>query len=137
MPITRTAHILLCAFFAAVTFAAPGQALHHHHHHHADDALANSGVSDSAQSTEPTSLPQLEHAGIPRFAEVSPNLFRGGQPSDKGLLNLKEAGVKTIINLRNGGESVFHEASVARDLGLKFVSIPMNGIDAPSQEKIK
>jgi len=42
----------------------------------------------------------LELAGVPNFHRVSPTLYRSAQPSAEGMRNLKELGIKTIVNLR-------------------------------------
>jgi protein tyrosine phosphatase (PTP) superfamily phosphohydrolase (DUF442 family) len=39
--------------------------------------------------------------GVENFVEVSPDLWRGAQPTPEGFCNLKAKGVKTIINLRH------------------------------------
>ncbi len=39
--------------------------------------------------------------GVKNFVKVSPNLWRGAQPTPEGFRNLEAAGVKTIINLRH------------------------------------
>jgi protein tyrosine phosphatase (PTP) superfamily phosphohydrolase (DUF442 family) len=38
--------------------------------------------------------------GLPNFHRVSADLYRGAQPSAEGLRQLKEMGIKTIVNLR-------------------------------------
>jgi len=40
-------------------------------------------------------------SGVPNFAKVSPELWRGAQPSIEGFHSLEAAGVKTIVNLRH------------------------------------
>jgi tyrosine-protein phosphatase SIW14 len=39
-------------------------------------------------------------AEVKNFAEVSPALWRGAQPTAQGFRNLEAAGVKTVISLR-------------------------------------
>jgi protein tyrosine phosphatase (PTP) superfamily phosphohydrolase (DUF442 family) len=62
---------------------------------------------------------------ISNFAQVSPILFRGGQPSAKAMQQLKDSGVKTIINLRAEGGSTKKEEALAKKLGLNYVHIPL------------
>jgi protein tyrosine/serine phosphatase len=38
--------------------------------------------------------------GVPNFHKVSEDLYRGGQPTAEGIEQLKEMGIKTIVNLR-------------------------------------
>lgn len=43
----------------------------------------------------------LEMAGVPNLHKVSDQLYRSAQPTAAGLRNLKNLGLKTIINLRS------------------------------------
>ncbi len=59
-----------------------------------------------AQATGPEARPAnwaqpLELAGVPNLHRVSPTLYRSAQPSAEGMRNLKELGIKTVINLRS------------------------------------
>jgi protein tyrosine/serine phosphatase len=59
--------------------------------------------------------------GIPNFGQVTPNLYRGAQPSAEGIAELKNMGVEVIVDLRGGGRS---EEAAAKKLGMQYVSIP-------------
>ncbi|MBN1550146.1 tyrosine-protein phosphatase [bacterium] len=39
-------------------------------------------------------------AGVPLFAKVSDSLYRGAQPTEKGFVELKKMGIRTIVTLR-------------------------------------
>ena|GEM_PF-5205116 len=67
---------------------------------------------------------------------VSQDLVRGAQPSFKGMVLLRQAGVKTIVNLRNEEKWIKSESKIARRLGLKYVSIPLNSFEPIPQEAI-
>jgi len=43
---------------------------------------------------------KVEVAGIQNFYRVTTNLYRGAQPTAKGMAQLKAMGVKTVVNLR-------------------------------------
>jgi protein tyrosine phosphatase (PTP) superfamily phosphohydrolase (DUF442 family) len=43
---------------------------------------------------------KLERPGVPNLHQVTTNLYRGAQPTAKGMAQLKAMGVKTVINLR-------------------------------------
>jgi tyrosine-protein phosphatase SIW14 len=60
--------------------------------------------------------------GLPNFAEVTPHLYRGGQPGADGLAALKKMGIGIIVDMR-GGRST-HEESAVSKLGMRYVSIP-------------
>jgi len=74
---------------------------------------------------------------LPNFQEVNEHVFRGGQPSDEGFKNLAQRGIKTVVDLRTAGEhSLSHEKQVVEADGMRFVSIPMKGLGAPSLQQI-
>lgn len=60
--------------------------------------------------------------GIPNFGQVSPTLYRGGQPSTEALKGLKKMGVDIVVDLR-GGHNKSEQAAVAQQ-GMQYVSIP-------------
>lgn len=60
--------------------------------------------------------------GVPNFGEVTPNLFRGGQPGADGFKTLKEMGVGIVVDMR-GGSNAQEKAAVTK-LGMEYVSIP-------------
>jgi uncharacterized protein (TIGR01244 family) len=64
-----------------------------------------------------------------------PGIFAAGQPSPAELASLAAEGVRTIINLRAPTEQVeFDEAREANTLGLRYVSIPIAGLQDVSVE---
>jgi len=60
--------------------------------------------------------------GLPNFGEVTPNLFRGGQPGVDGLKTLKDMGVSIVVDMRSGPND--HEKAAVTKLGMQYVSIP-------------
>lgn len=38
--------------------------------------------------------------GIPNFAKVAEEFYRGGQPTDRGFAELKKMGIRTVVSLR-------------------------------------
>jgi len=59
---------------------------------------------------------------LPRFYEVAPGVYRGGQPTREGFILLKERGIRTVINLREGR----NERGLVEGLGMKYVYIPVD-----------
>ena len=57
---------------------------------------------------------------LPRFHEVAPGLYRGGQPTRAGFEHLKERGVKTVINLRDERD----ERKLVEELGSSTSTSP-------------
>src|SRR3982074_2179653 len=65
-----------------------------------------------------------------KFVRVGDDMFIGGQPTEKALRELRAKGVTTLVNLRMPEEMAqvgFDEAALARELGIKYVQIPMRG----------
>ena len=60
--------------------------------------------------------------GVPNFGEVTPNLFRGGQPGVDGFRTLKEMGVGIVVDMRGGSNE--QEKDAVTKLGMQYVSIP-------------
>lgn len=61
---------------------------------------------------------------IPEFEIIEPGLYRGGQPTEKGLELLKQGGVRTVINFRHEKDLIEWEREKVRELGLHYVSLP-------------
>jgi len=69
--------------------------------------------------------PEPTAPAIPRFRQVTPGLFRGGQPTPAGFGFLKWRGIRTVINLREEHD----ERELVEKLGMKYVNIPMDAWD--------
>lgn len=63
----------------------------------------------------------LRAQAIPKFAEVTPQLYRGGQPSDEAFEDLKKMGIDIIVDMRSGTRK--HEKEVVTSLGMHYVQI--------------
>jgi len=79
---------------------------------------------------------------IPNFHQVNPWLYRGGRPRQEGFTQLKQIGIKTIINLerelfeKEPGE-VKKERNWATEANIQFYHIPMHPICAPKKEDVE
>lgn len=62
------------------------------------------------------------YIGLSNFAEVSPHLFRGGQPGADGLKQLKKMGVGIVIDMRSSRSP--HEEKAVSELGMRYIPIP-------------
>ena len=65
-----------------------------------------------------------------KFVSVGDDMFIAGQPTEKALRDLKAKGVTTVVNLRMPEEMAqigFDEAALVKELGMKYVYIPMRG----------
>lgn len=91
-----------------------------------------------AWSSGCTSLPRGVPStdGIPNFGEVTARLYRSAQPTGPALEALARRGVKTIINLRMPGDIDPAEETFAHAHGIGYVSVPLAGFSAPTDEQI-
>lgn len=72
---------------------------------------------------------------LPNARAVSDGVLSTGQPTRAHLEAARQAGTRTLINLRPAGEfSEFDEAAFAADLGLRYIHIPVAGPQDLSRE---
>jgi tyrosine-protein phosphatase SIW14 len=65
---------------------------------------------------------RLTIVGVGNFAEVTPHLYRGGQPHGEGLESLAKMGINTIIDVRLTGAG--KEREQAKKLGMELIPLP-------------
>src|ERR1700736_1688854 len=80
---------------------------------------------------------KLKIRGVPNPGKINDGLYRGAQPNEQGLAELKKLGITTIVDLRaeDRGKSEW-ERQQAEKLGMKFVHIPIAGFAAPTNEEV-
>lgn len=76
-----------------------------------------------------------EVAGVHNFHQVDAHVYRGGQPTAQGFKNLAKFGIRTIIDLRGASNARLEQKLVEGD-GMHYVSIPMAGLTAPTDQQI-
>jgi protein tyrosine/serine phosphatase len=81
-------------------------------------------------TAEPQEKPKED---LPNFHQVATYLYRGGEPTEKGLEEAKKMGVETIFDLRGTGPDTKVEKEEAEKLGLRYFNLPMDS-RAPSNE---
>jgi len=69
---------------------------------------------------------KLQLNGVTNFGEVTPTLYRGGQPTEKGFRNLQKMGIKIVVDLRGSRDS---ERRLVTKLGMKYVPLPWRCYD--------
>ena len=75
-------------------------------------------------------------AGVRNFHIVNDHIYRGAQPTADGIRNLAKFGVRTIIDLRRGDEHSKDEETLVKQAGMHYVSVPMKGLAAPSDQQM-
>jgi protein tyrosine/serine phosphatase len=93
--------------------------------------LALAGISNAQASRTSEAFPNVK---IKNFGQMDANYYRGGQPKKDQYGQLKELGVTTIIDLRNDPEE--YEKPAAETLGMKYINIPMDDAEYPSEDSI-
>lgn len=80
-------------------------------------------------------LASLAQATPPPPFQLEPGLYVGGQPDPSQLRELAQEGVTTVIDLRGAGEPRgYDEAAAARELGLRYVALPVEGESAIDED---
>ncbi len=101
-------------------------------------AMANSQQSITPLSTTNTSsTAEVLAQVVPNFGVVTPFLLRGAQPSRQGFEALRAAGVKTVVNFRDGKKDIAVEKELVESLGMKSVSIPLSVFKTVKDEDIE
>jgi protein tyrosine phosphatase (PTP) superfamily phosphohydrolase (DUF442 family) len=80
------------------------------------------GESPQSAPTQRSMGSRKHYVGLPNFGEVTPHLYRGGQPGADGLKELKKMDVSIVVDMRGGRSK--HEDAAVRALGMQYVSIP-------------
>jgi len=127
IPAPLRATVALAAIFAAVAWTAHG---------HARPQTTNSPAGCVAVTVlAPPAYPGTR--GLANFGQVSPSLFRGGQPTTEGYRELKQMGFDTVISFRyeKGENSI--EGRALEGLGMRFVNMPWHAWDKPTDEEVR
>jgi protein tyrosine phosphatase (PTP) superfamily phosphohydrolase (DUF442 family) len=95
--------------------------------------VSNERDTEAALLTEREWAQHLEVPGVENLHKVSEELYRGAQPSSEGMQQLKELGIKTIVNLR-----LFHsDRGEIGDTGLSYEHIYMKTWHAEEKEVVR
>jgi len=73
---------------------------------------------------------------LPNFFRINAGLYRGGQPTEEGIKQLKKSGVKTIIDLRGNDDRSKKEESWAHAAGLRYINMSLSNWRRPKDEAI-
>jgi len=73
-------------------------------------------------------------SGVSNFHQVNDHIYRGAQPAATSFLNLARLGIKTVVDLRDEPDQIRAEKRAVEASGMRFVSIPMHGLSAPTEQ---
>jgi tyrosine-protein phosphatase SIW14 len=91
----------------------------------------------AASVTLSSALASSQNENLPNFQKVDDHVYRGAQPTNDGFKDIAERGIKIIVDLRDIGEhSQADEQKAVTDLGMRYVSIPMQGMSTPKDKQI-
>ncbi len=76
-------------------------------------------AKDAAPAVEPSMGRHLLFEGVPNFGEVTPMLYRGGQPTREGFDKLAKMGINIVVDT---GRSKRDEKQI-KQLGMRYVSL--------------
>jgi len=121
----RSACLAVCAILGAAAFSHPQRVL---------AARPPEGCHEVAAQPPQT---QPAPRGIINFGQVSPTLFRGGQPSTQGYRALKQMGIGLVVSFRvEKGDTTMERRQVEAQ-GMRFVSLPWRAWDGPSDDNVR
>jgi uncharacterized protein (TIGR01244 family) len=73
---------------------------------------------------------------LPNGRQALPGVLTGGQPSPEQLCALAAVGYRTVVDLRTPAEAPPPMADQARELGLRYVQLPVAGPQDLTPEKV-
>lgn len=102
-------------------------------------ALPAQSASNASAAVARSPVPgqKLHIPGVPNGGKISDVFYRGAQPKEQGLSELKKLGIQTIVDLRAEDPSrVAWESRRSESLGMRFVHIPVNAWSPPTGEQV-
>ena len=114
----RSTVLLNVAFFVAITCVHSTKA--QRVYHSLPRSLLTQEPSDKHESASGNSGMQIDKNLIPDFGEVTPTLYRGGQPKEHGFEALAKMGFQIVVDLRGDRDSEREEVT---RLGMQYVSM--------------
>jgi tyrosine-protein phosphatase SIW14 len=93
--------------------------------------------ADPAHSSGPPFAEKIRLNGVSYAGKINGFLYRGSQPNEQGIQQLKKIGVTTIVDLRGERQgTVAIERKRAEALGMRLVNIQASGWSPPKDEEL-
>jgi len=90
-----------------------------------------------ARSSGPAFAKKIQLNGLSAVGKVNDFLYRGSQPNEEGIEQLKKIGVNTIVDLRGERQgTVATEKKRAETHAMEFVNIRASGWSPPKDEQL-
>ena len=74
---------------------------------------------------------------LPNFHKINDTFYRGGQPSDAGILKLRELGIKAVINFRDPNDRVLREKTLVEANDMQFFNPRLSNWFAAKDSEIE
>lgn len=75
----------------------------------------------------------LDVAGVPNLHRITPNLFRSAQPTEVGMRNLEDMGIRTVISLRHFND----DHPLIAGTRMRLVEIPVDTWDIDEKQVVE
>ena len=100
-------------------------------------AVGCSARHNQAPVGQPAFAEGIHVPGVPDFGKVNDFLYRGAQPKDDGVEQLKRFGIDTVVDLRSELHGLIaNERQRAESLGIRYINLPGSGWATPKDEEI-
>jgi protein tyrosine/serine phosphatase len=93
----------------------------------------NSGRTNSPSVSYIKWAQPIEMEGVPNLHKVSDTLYRGAQPTEDGMRNLENLGIKTVLNLR----SLHSDRDEIADANVDYEHIWMKAWHAETEDVVR
>lgn len=73
---------------------------------------------------------------IRNFRQVNQVIYRGGQPTDRGIADLAEMGIRTVISFRKDQAIIEAESELVQEHAMIYQGIPLSYVPGPSHAQV-
>jgi protein tyrosine phosphatase (PTP) superfamily phosphohydrolase (DUF442 family) len=80
---------------------------------------------------------KLAVRGVPNVGRIGLRLYRGGQPSTDGFVELRKMGINTIVSFTLDGEGARAEEREVVSLGLRYEHLPWSASTIPARDDVE